>query len=108
MPDCAINKIDSNISGLSFAEEVCLKQLHTTAVEVFEPTLYCLEQNSYADFGSELTTTTRSPIDPSRQNKKGVPVDIAASGGINTDFTKDKNFQRLLQGFFFADYRQKP
>ena len=53
---CAINKIDSNLTGLSYAEEVCLKQLPNDADDGFDPTWYGLEPNSYSDFGGEVTT----------------------------------------------------
>lgn len=105
MATCAINKIDSNITGLAYAEEVCLKQLPTLANDGTDPVWYGLDPNSYSDFGGEISTVARAPIDPSRQNKKGTITDLDASGGFNIDFTQ-KNLVRLLQGFFFADARQ--
>lgn len=104
---CETRKIDSNITGLAIAEEVCPKQLPIFAVDGYDPVWFGQEPNSYSDFGNELTTVTRAPIDPSRQNKKGTVTDQDASGGYNTDFTRT-NLSRLLQGFLFADARRKP
>lgn len=101
MPVCPINKIDSNITGLRYAIEDCLKQLPVT------PNWIPLEPNSYGDFGAKITTVSRNPINPTRQKQKGVVSGLEASASFAMDLTH-KNHLTFMQGFLFALAREKP
>jgi len=96
----AVQKVDSNVSGLRYQEETSIGVANTA-----NPWL-ALEPNSYDDFGGEFTTVARNPINAGRQRQKGVLVDLDATGGLQNDLTQD-NLQDILQGFMFADLRRK-
>ena len=98
----ASQKIDSNVVGLRFQEEVdgCI------GVPNVANSWNVLEPNTFDNFGGEFTTVARNPINASRQRQKGVLVDLDAAGGFNSDLTQG-GFQDLLQGYLFADFRRK-
>lgn len=96
----AVNKIDSNATGLRFAIENADGTLPAL------PVWYPLEPNAYDKFGGVLKTVARNPINDSRQRKKGVVVDLDANAGFEMDVTSD-NTVRLMQSFLFAQARTK-
>lgn len=89
--------VSSNATGLRIAIEDSFKVV--SGNEVWDP----MEPNSYADFGGTVTKIARTPIQRSRQRKKGVTVDVDAAGGFNNDFTQE-NLRKHLPSFFFRDY----
>lgn len=96
----SVAAIDSNSTSTFFAEEIALRVLPAN------PTWYAAEPNTFSDFGMDIKTVTRTPINISRQQGKGTTTDINVTAGWNQDFTQN-NMTRLLQGFFFANAREK-
>jgi hypothetical protein len=97
-----VNKLDSNATGLRYAEELGAGIGLLSGSEVWIP----LEPNTYDAFGGEITTVARDPINYSRQRLNGVTTDLDSSCGFNMDLTQT-NLEDILQGFFFADLEPK-
>jgi hypothetical protein len=96
-----VPNIDSNSTGLSFAQETSLKV-------VSAPTWYQLEPNSYGDFGGQNSLIARNPINASRQRKKGVVVDLESMAEFETDLTYSRDeLQQLWSATLCADFRSK-
>jgi hypothetical protein len=98
MPD----SISSNLSGLSIAQEASPKVLGANAK------FYEVEPNSYGDFGADFGRTARRPIRANRSRSKGSITSLDAGGDFNTDVCAGDQFARHVQGFLFADAREKP
>lgn len=99
-------KIDSNTTGVRFCEEdrtQAIGNLPAVAKQVW----YQLEPNTETNFGGNVKTVSRMPIDASRQMNKGVVVDLDVEGSINHDMVLG-GVKRLMQGFFFANLREAP
>lgn len=96
----AVQKIDSNATGLRYSLETSIGVADGSAV------WYPLEPNSYNDFGGQYALTARNPINAGRQRKKGVITDLDAAGGFESDLLQ-AGLQDMLQGFFFANFRRK-
>ena len=94
--------VDSNVTGLAFAEEV----LGTPKILPGTPVWYPLEPNSYAEFGAQTKTVKREVINSSRQKRKGAVVGLDVVAGFNLDFTSRIPYV-MMQGFMFADWREK-
>lgn len=97
------NKIDSNRTGLRYAEET----IGSPGVLPGSPVWYPLQPNSYGEFGAQITTVARAPINAARQLKKGMVTDLDATAAFQSDFLQESLYD-LMQGFFFADWRKKP
>lgn len=92
--------IDSNKTSTFYNEESALK--------IAGPgPFYPVEPNSFTDFGGDLKTVSREPINATRQRVKGTVTDLDVVAGWQEDFTQD-NLARLIQGFLQASARCKP
>ena len=107
--NCPVYKIDSNDTGLRFAVEKCLKELPSvgaTPPDAADPVWFAMEPNSYGDFGANITTIARNPINASRQRQKGVVTDLEATASITMDLLSD-NHMLFMEGFMFSHAREK-
>lgn len=102
MAVCKTVTKDSNSISLNVIEEECLGEKPVASAQKMYDNL---EPNSVS-LTSELSTTQREPLSVGRQNKKGTPTGLSASGELEIDFTQN-NYTKLLQGVMWADMRTK-
>lgn len=95
-----VESINSNATGLFVVEEVVPGQIPANPIWTEK------EPNSYANFGSDLKTATRMPINNNRRNKKGTVVGYSAGAGYETDLTAE-SLRHEAPGFFFSNERSK-
>lgn len=95
------NTVDSNQTGLRYAEET----IGSPGVVGGGAVWYPLEPNSYGEFGAQTVMTARDTINPSRQRRKGTVTDLDVAGGFQIDFT-DKDIYRLMQGFTLSTWSE--
>jgi len=96
------NTVDSNISGLAFAQET----LGSPGVLSTGP-WFGLDPNSYKDFGAAVKMTKRETINAARQMRKSIVSGIDVKPGFQLDMLSS-NMYAILQGFMFAAWREKP
>jgi hypothetical protein len=96
----AVDTVTSNSTGLFVCEEV------TPGVIPDAPVWREKEPNSYDNFGAELKSVQRMPINANRRNKKGTVVGYSAGASYETDLTPD-NLREDFQGFMFSLARRK-
>lgn len=90
-----------NLSGLYEAEET------SPGVLPASPVWHEREPNSYSDFGGAYSMVQRKPIKKDRQFTKGEVSDNSPTSGFTEDLTA-RNMRRKMQGFLYADAREKP
>ena len=96
----AVLKQASNNTGLALAREVSPSVVNGGSV--WNPQ----QPNSYKDFGASYKLIARSPINASRQMKKGVITDLDVSGGWQEDVTYEA-MQNKIEGLMYAAFRKK-
>ena len=94
--------VDSNSSGLAFAEET----LGSPGTLPGTPVWYPLEPNTYSAFGGMVKSVKRETINSTRQLRKGVLTGIDIAAGFQVDFVT-KSLYVPMKGFMFAAWREK-
>lgn len=98
-----VNKIDSNFTGLRYTPEVVGQP--GVLPTILTPNWLELEPNSYSDTGATNTLTPRTPINASRQRRKGRITDRESQIGFELDFTGD-NLVPFMEGYFFSTWER--
>lgn len=95
-----VESISSNDTGLFVVEEIVPGQIPANPIWTEK------EPNDYNNFGTDLKTVQRMPINNNRRNKKGTVVGYTAGAGYETDLTAEI-LRNEAPGFFFSNPRTK-
>lgn len=90
-----MGRVLTNNTALQYAQESAIGVLPGS------PVWKLLEPNSINAFGSEITTTPRSPISKTRQRRKGTTTDLDSSVEYEADATMD-SIRDFMEAFVFA------
>ena len=92
-----MGRVTTNNTQLSYAAEDPNRLGELPA----SPEWTLLEPNDITDFGTELTTTPRNPISPTRQRRKGEITDLDSTMGFEHDMTYGL-LEEFIPAFAFA------
>lgn len=94
--------VDVNSIGLAICKETeqAVRPVKGSKAEYLEP-------NGIPEFGSSITTTSREPISPNRQRRKGTITDFSSQVSVEQDLTVS-SFLAVIDGVVLSQWQGVP